>query len=91
MLIGIKQEQSMTIYSWFLRMKKKPVKKNLNDDLFNTASSASNIKNYTMWPTATIKSGIEVVLPKHNDNLDSSASKNNTETLPTKALIPPLK
>ncbi len=79
----------MTIYSWFLRMKKKPVKKNLNEELFNTASSASNIKNYTMWPTATIKSNLEVITPKTSDN--NCTPKNSTVKLPTEATLPPLK
>jgi hypothetical protein len=72
-------------------MKKKPIKKNLNDDLFNTASSASNIQNYTMWPTATIKKNIEVVPSKHSETLDSTTVENNITKLSIKPIVTPLK
>ena len=81
----------MTIYSWFLRIKRKTIKKNLNDDLFNTTASPSNIKNYTMWPTATIKNDIEVIPPKHSDTLDSTIVEKNIAKLSIKTIITPLK
>jgi hypothetical protein len=60
---------SMALYSWFGRNNNKPSKKSVhaNNNLLKAPEPAKYIENYTMWPTAKIKQGIEIALPVYDD------------------------
>jgi len=71
----------MALYSWFSKNNNKPNKKSIraSNNLLKASESARYIENYTMWPTAKIKSGIKVTLPVH-DNIDDKLSyESNTQ------------
>ncbi|NQY88031.1 MAG: hypothetical protein HRT51_09850 [Colwellia sp.] len=58
----------MALYSWFTKNTTKLNKKSIrvNNNLLKASESVKYIENYTMWPTAKIKQGIEVTLPTEN-------------------------
>lgn len=66
----------MALYSWFGKdttgQNKKTIR--VNKNVLKASESAKYIENYTMWPTAKIKQGIEVTLPAHDD-VESKLSK----------------
>lgn len=82
----------MALYSWFLRtktaQKKKAVK--VNNDLVKASESVRYIENYTMWPTAKIKSEIKVALPSFN-GLDNELAEQQETLLPTKTALTAIK
>jgi len=55
----------MALYSWFLRTNKKPKIKSNNNELLKASRSVKYIENYTMWPTAKIKSNAEITPPSY--------------------------
>ncbi len=59
----------MTLYSWFSRIKKEPNNTNMHKELSKATQSVQYIENYTMWPTATIKSDAKVI-PQSYTNTD---------------------
>jgi hypothetical protein len=59
----------MTLYSWFSRIKKGSNKKNIRSEQSKANQSVQYIENYTMWPTATIKSDAKVI-PQSYTNTD---------------------
>ncbi|WP_114326458.1 hypothetical protein [Candidatus Colwellia aromaticivorans] len=69
----------MALYSWFSKNNNKPNKKSVraNNNLLKASESAKYIENYTMWPTAKIKPGIEVTLPVYDEAEDKSAKDSN--------------
>ena len=54
----------MALYSWFSRTSEKAKSLNGYDHLLKTSTSVKYIENYTMWPTAKIKTDVNVILPK---------------------------
>lgn len=71
----------MALYSWFSKNNNKPNKKSVraNNNLLKASESAKYIENYTMWPTAKIKQGVEVTLPAHDTVEDKSVKESNTQ------------
>lgn len=71
----------MALYSWFSKNNNKPTKKSVraNNNLLKASESAKYIENYTMWPTAKVKPGIDVTLPVHDDVEDKSVQESNTQ------------
>lgn len=59
----------MALYSWFIKNTNEPNKKSVrvNNSLLKASESIRYLENYTMWPTAKIKQGIDVTLPVHDD------------------------
>lgn len=67
----------MALYSWFSKNNNKPNKKSIqsSNNLLKASESAKYIENYTMWPTAKIKPGIDVTLPVYDDVEDKLVDK----------------
>lgn len=70
----------MALYSWFSKNNDKPSKKSIRvrNNLLKSSESTKYIENYTMWPTAKIKPGIEVTLPVH-DVVDNKLVKESNK------------
>ena len=79
LLIRIIQEDMMALYSWFLRTDKKPIMKTVStsNDLLKASQTVKYIENYTMWPTAKIKTNAEIIPPNF-----SNESLKEKEVLP---------
>lgn len=56
----------MTLYSWFSRIKKEPNNKSMHRELSKATQSVQYIENYTMWPTAKIKTNANVIPPNYS-------------------------
>jgi len=71
----------MALYSWFGKNTTEQNKKTIrvNKNVLKASESAKYIENYTMWPTAKVKQGIEVILPVHDDVEDKLAKESNTQ------------
>lgn len=71
----------MALYSWFSENNLKSNKKSVrsSNNLLKATESVKYIENYTMWPTAKIKSGIEVILPVYDD-VDNKLIKESDKT-----------
>ena len=78
----------MALYSWFSRTDKKSNIKSVSvhNDLAEASESAKYNKNYTMWPTATIKQDAKAILPIYN-KVDKKIPKDQQAILPTKATL----
>lgn len=52
----------MALYSWFLRTDNKPSIKadQVKKDIIKASKTVKCIKNYTMWPTATVKTNVDI-------------------------------
>ncbi len=61
----------MTLYSWFSRIKKEPNNKNMHKELSKATQSVQYIENYTMWPTAKIKTDAKLIPPNY-DKVDEN-------------------
>jgi hypothetical protein len=73
----------MALYSWFGKNNNKPTKKRVqaNNNLFKTPESVRYIENYTMWPTAKIKPGINFTLPVYDAVADKLIKESNESNL----------
>lgn len=82
----------MTLYSWFLRTSTKQNNKNTidNNNLIKASESVKSIKSYTMWPTATIKQNVEIILPTFK-KLDDKLPKHQPAILPAKVVLAVIK
>lgn len=71
----------MALYSWFGKNTTEQNKKTIrvNKNVLKASESAKYIENYTMWPTAKVKPGIEVTLPVYDGVEDKSVKESNTE------------
>jgi len=82
----------MALYSWFSRTETElNSKKNSGyNKLTKPSESVKYIENYTMWPTAKIKSDIKVILPSFN-GLDNELAEQKKTLLPTKTALTAIK
>ncbi|MBL4764286.1 MAG: hypothetical protein JKX67_03255 [Colwellia sp.] len=69
----------MALCSWFRKNTTKLNKKSarVNNNLLKASESVKYIENYTMWPTAKIKQGIELTWPAE-DKLAKKSNKKPT-------------
>ena len=76
----------MALYSWFSRTDKKPNIKTekVENDIIKASKTVKYIENFTMWPTATIKSNVEIT--SFNDITPSNHSDKSLK--PKKAILP---
>lgn len=74
----------MALYSWFSKNNNKPNKESVraNNNLLKASESARYIENYTMWPTAKIKPGINITIPVHDSVEDKFIKEPNTQKSP---------
>lgn len=70
----------MALYSWFRKNNNELAKKSVqvNNNIVKASESAKYIENYTMWPTAKVKSGVDVKIPVYDD-IDNKLSKEPNE------------
>jgi len=84
------QESMVALYSWFLRTTTTPKIKNINNELLQASQSVNYIENYTMWPTAKIKTNADITPPNYG-NLNDKSLKHKKTMLPTKTALAAIK
>lgn len=76
----------MALYSWFRRNAARSNNKNatikIDNKLIGTPESGKYIENYTMWPTAKLKEGAEIVLPVEEKLAQKPKIQNDLQKLP---------
>jgi len=82
----------MALYSWFGKNTREQNKETIRvkKNVLKASESAKYIENYTMWPTAKVKQGIEVLLPVHDDVEDKLVKETNTQKSTLKEKFMPL-
>ena len=77
----------MALYSWFLKVRSrlKTRKTKINNDLQKASESIKHLKNFTMWPMASIKKDVIETFPINT--LNTELPKEQTNTIISKQLI----